>query len=197
MTNNTKDEKNTLRATYRAKREALDPDCRRAWDNTICEVVAASASFRYADVVLGYSPFGFEIDITPLLLRTLASGRRLALPRTYGKGLMQFHYVGSLNELTPGAYGILEPNENAPLYEDTPATLCLVPGILFDRRGLRIGYGGGYYDRFLRDHAVNTLGIIYRDFLLPAVPGGRYDRHVAAIATERGILPAKQTPLCL
>ena len=191
MMNNTRDEKNALRATYRKKREALDPALCKAWDSAICEAVAASASFRYADVVLAYSPFGFEIDITPLLSRTLALGKRLALPRTYGKGLMSFHYVNGLDGLSPGSYGILEPSEDAPLYEDTPATLCLVPGILFDRRGLRIGYGGGYYERFLRDHAVNTLGIIYRDFVLPTVPGGRYDRHVAALATERGILPTR------
>ena len=191
MTNNTKDEKNTLRAIYREKREALDAETRRPWDEAICAAVAASASFRYADIVLGYSPFGFEIDVTPLLLRTLEAGKRIALPRTYGKGLMNFHYVTSLDELESGAYGILEPREDAPLYEDVPATLCLVPGILFDRTGLRIGYGGGYYDRFLRDHEVNTLGIIYRSFVLPSVPGGRYDRHVSAIATERGILPTR------
>lgn len=190
--NNTRDEKNALRAAYRAKREALAMDTRHTWDSAICEIVAASASFRYADVVLAYSPFGFEIDIKPLLLRTLALGKRLALPRTYGKGLMSFHYTDTLDGLVPGTYGIPEPSENAPIYEAVPATLCLVPGIVFDRRGLRIGYGGGYYDRFLRDNTVNTLGIIYRDFVLPTVPGGKYDRRVVALATERGILPTQQ-----
>ena len=191
MTNNTKDEKKALRALYREKREALDINIRRVWDEAICTAVAASASFRYANTVLGYFPFGFEIDIRPLLLRTLEAGKRLALPRTYGKGLMSFHYVTSLDELVSGTYDIPEPREDAPLYEDSPATLCLVPGMLFDRTGLRIGYGGGYYDRFLRDHELNTLGIIYRSFVLPSVPGGRYDRHVAALATERGILPTR------
>ena len=191
MIHNTKDEKNNLRALYRKKREELSLEERAAWDAAICNAVAASASFRYADVVLAYAPFGFEIDITPLLLRTLMLKKRLALPRTHGKGIMSFHYVETLDTLIPGTYGILEPREDAPLYEDTPATLCLVPGILYDRRGLRIGYGGGYYDRFLRDHPVNTLGIIYRDFVLPSIPGGKYDRHVTALATERGILPAQ------
>ena len=190
--NNTRDEKNSLRALYRARREALTKEERTAWDRAICDTVTASASFRYADVVLGYAPFGFEIDIKPLLLRTLEVKKRLALPRTYGKGIMSFHYVETLEDLIPGAFGILEPKEDAPLYEDAPATLCLVPGILFDRRGLRIGYGGGYYDRFLRDHPVNTLGIIYRSFVLPTSPGGKYDRHVTALATERGILPTQQ-----
>lgn len=189
MTNNTKDEKSALRAAYRAKRVALDTEVRRIWDKRICEAVERSASFRYADVILAYFPFGFEIDIRPLLTRALSLGKRLALPRTHGKGLMTFHYIDTLDGLEKGAYGIPEPNESAPLYETAPATLCLVPGIVFDRTGLRIGYGGGYYDRFLRDGAINTLGIIYSDFVLPSIPGGRYDRHVAALATERGILP--------
>ena len=189
--NNTKDEKKTLRAKYRAAREALTREERAPMDERICEVIASCASYRYAEVILGYVPFGFEVDITPLLRRAIADGKRLALPRTYGRGEMTFRYASSLTELSPGKYGIPEPQEECPPYEGSPATLCLVPAIVYDRNGRRIGYGGGYYDRFLRAFPVTALGVIYRAFVLPSLPLGRYDYAVTALATERGILPTQ------
>ena len=157
-------------------------------DARICEVISSCVSYRHAEVVLGYVPFGFEVDITPLLRQALADGKRLALPRTYGRGEMTFRYVTDLAELAPGGYGIPEPEEACPPYEAAPATLCLVPAIVYDRHGRRIGYGGGYYDRFLRSYTVTALGVIYRSFVLPSLPLGRYDHAVAALATDRGIL---------
>ena len=189
---NMKEEKAALRARYRALREALPPELRRERDESLCKAVADCASYRYAECLLAYAPIGCEIDVLPLVRRALAEGRRVALPRTLGAGIMSFHYIASEEELTVGRFGIREPREDAPLFRDTPFALCLVPGMVFDRSGLRIGYGGGYYDRFLRDREIATLGIVYRDFILPSLPGGRYDRRVAALATERGILPIHQ-----
>ena len=101
---------------------------------------------------------------------------------------MTFHYVTSLSELSPGRYGILAPPEENAIYTPIPTTLCLVPGMVFDRHGYRIGYGGGYYDRFLRDFDGSAVGLVYRDHLLPSLPHGRYDLAVSALVTEDGIL---------
>lgn len=189
--NNTKDEKKALRAKYRAEREKLTPEERAPMDARLCEVIAACASYRYAEVILGYVPFGFEVNIMPLLRRALDDGKRLALPRTYGRGEMTFRYVSDLDTLAAGTYGIPEPPEECPAYDGSPATLCLVPAIVYDRNGRRLGYGGGYYDHFLRVYPVTALGVIYRAFVLPTLPLGRYDHAVSALATERGILPTR------
>lgn len=190
---NLKEEKNSLRAAWRRRREALPAEERTRRDIAVCEAVAASASYRYADTVLGYAPIGCEIDVWPFLERAISEGKRVALPRTHGEGVMTFHYVGTLGEAEPtGAFGIREPREDAPLYEGEGTALMLVPGMVFDRDGFRIGYGGGYYDRFLRGRRVATLGIVYRDFILARLPRGRYDRAVGALATDRGILPIPQ-----
>ena len=190
---NLKEAKNSLRATWRRRREALPPEERARRDAAVCEVIAGSVSYRYADILLGYAPIGCEIDVWPLLERALAEGRRVALPRTHGEGVMTFHYVGALGEAEPtGAFGIREPRANAPLYTGEGTALLLVPGMVFDRDGFRIGYGGGYYDRFLRDRQIATLGIVYHDFILARLPRGRYDRAVGALATDRGILPIPQ-----
>ena len=188
---NTKDEKKLLREKYRALREAIPAERRAALDARIMAHIEASASYRYAKTLLAYAPIGAEIDIMPLLSRALASGRRIALPRTRGHGEMTFHYVTSLSELISGKFGIREPREDAPLYTDTPLCLCLVPGVTYDLRGYRIGYGGGYYDRFLRQRQIATLGLIYSESISPRIPAGRYDCAVRALATENGILPTK------
>ena len=187
---NLKNEKDSLRTVWRHRRETLSAEERARRDTALCEAVAMSASYRYTDTLLGYFPIGCEIDVRPLLCRALAEGRRVALPRTHGAGVMTFHYVEALSDTERcGRFGIPEPHENAPLYTGGGTALCLVPGMVFDRSGFRIGYGGGYYDRFLGAHPIATLGIIYHDFILPRLPRGRYDRTVGALATDRGILP--------
>ena len=185
---NIKDEKTALRAKYRAFRAAIPEDVRRTRDLALCERLMACASYRHASTLLAYAPTGSEIDVTPLLRAALAAGKRVALPRSYEGGVMHFHYVTSLSVLTPGRFGIREPPESNEIYTPGPTTLCLVPGMVFDRHGYRIGYGGGYYDRFLRDFDGTAVGVVYRDLLLPSLPHGRYDLAVAALATEGGIV---------
>ncbi len=184
-----KEQKTALRAVYKEKREALPPSLRSERDALICRVIERSASYRYAGVLLAYAPIGAEIDIMPLICSALEGGKRVCLPRTLGQGVMTFHYISSPSELVNGRFGIREPREDAPLFQGAPSSLILVPGIVFDESGRRIGYGGGYYDRFLRKHEVGALGVVYRDFILPSLPFGRYDRCVSALATDRGILP--------
>ena len=187
-----KEEKSRLRALYKELRAALPPEVRNEASEAVCRTVAASAAYRHASTLLAYAPIGAEIDLRPLLSDALSSGKRVALPRSYREGIMTFHYIASLSELTPGAYGIPEPPEANERFLGAAATLCLVPGIVFDREGYRVGYGGGYYDRFLRDFDGTAIGTVYHDFLLDALPHGRFDLAVSALATERGMLPVQQ-----
>lgn len=185
-----KDEKTRLRTLYKEKRSALPEAARRERDAALRETLAASPSYRHASTLLAYAPIGAEIDLLPLLADALSAGKRVALPRSHREGIMTFHYIKSLSELRAGTYGIPEPPSDAAIFTSAPATLCLVPGIVFDRRGYRIGYGGGYYDRFLRALDGAAIGIVYHDFILPTLPSGRYDLAVSALATDRGILKA-------
>jgi 5-formyltetrahydrofolate cyclo-ligase len=185
---NIKAEKDRLRTYFKEKRKALREEEKKALAQAIADRVLHSAAFRYASTLLAYAPKGEEVDILPICEIALQQGKKLAFPRCFGKGEMSFHFISSLSELSPGKYGILEPSAEAPVFSFAPATLCLVPAIVYDRHGRRIGYGGGYYDRFLRSYTVTALGVIYRSFVLPSLPLGRYDHAVAALATDRGIL---------
>ena len=188
-----KEKKTEIRTAYLAKRAALAPEERTKRDERICGFILSSASFRYAQTILAYHPRDNEVDILPVLRTALAQGKRVALPRCEGEHIMTYRYIDDPDALAPGMYGICEPSADAPLFEEEAgrASLCLVPGVVFDVHGFRIGYGGGYYDRFLHDFQGSVAGVIYREFILPSVPHGRYDLALPVMISEKGMIQAK------
>ena len=102
---------------------------------------------------------------------------------------MVFCYVEDISQLESGIYGIREPMENLRQYRsgDAEHPVCLIPGILFDHEGYRLGYGKGYYDRYLPGFGGTKVGLIYSEFLLDAVPRGRFDLSVDLLVTEKGV----------
>ena len=185
--------KTDLRQEYLSKRAALPAEEKRQRDEKINRLILSSASFRYANTVLAYFPRESEIDVRPVLLEALALGKRVALPRVEGEHRMTYRLIESFDGLMPGAFGILEPGADAPVYVERAGdtSLCLVPGVIFDVHGFRIGYGGGYYDRFLHDYNGASAGIVYRDFILPSLPHGRFDLALPVMITDGGIVCAK------
>lgn len=185
--------KTALREQFLARRTAMPPQEKKAREEKICRLILSSASFRYAETILAYSPKESEIDIRPVLREALTQGKRLALPRCEGEHLMIYRYISSLEELTPAAFGLMEPKATALAFTEDPghSSLCLVPGVVFDVHGYRIGYGGGYYDRFLNNFHGSVAGVIYRDFILPQLPHGRYDRALPIMITDGGMVSAK------
>ncbi len=179
-------EKNALRKQYAALRNEIPQDVRKKTDMKICQALISSASFRYADCILAYAPKGPEVDILPAVYEALAQGKRVAFPLCCEGNTIRFFYAHP-QELVPGAFGILEPAQGASPCTDFQGAICLVPGLLFDTAGYRIGYGKGYYDRFLSGFSGATLGIVRREFILKQLPQGRYDRTVSALVSEKGV----------
>ena len=152
----------------------------------------ASATFRYADILLMYYPKPDEIDIRPIAEAALAAGKKIAFPRCNPEDhTMVFHYVSSLAELEPGSYNIMEPAATLDAFALEEAersnVVCIVPAVVFDKKGYRIGYGGGYYDRYLAGFRGTKMGFAYRDFIVNSVPHGRFDLTVDVMITERGL----------
>ena len=159
-----KELKTTIRKEYLLRREAIPPAEKARRDEKICHYILSSASYRYADTLLAYYPRKGEVDILPVLSAALAAGKQVALPRCDGDHHMTYRFVSSLDDVEPGMYGIPEPREEAPAFspDGGHATLCLVPGVVFDVHGYRIGYGGGYYDKFLASEPNHpTLALCY------------------------------------
>ncbi len=179
-------EKRELRRALLLRRAALSREYRLRASRAIAEKIMASDLWQKARTVLAYFPVGEELFLVPLWERALAEGKRVAFPRCEN-GEMRFVAVTSLVELTEDAYRIPAPPEEGETVETFEATLAVVPALSADREGFRLGYGGGYYDRFLQKHPeVVTLCAIYDELFSP-VPLIRepFDVPVQAVLTEK------------
>lgn len=134
---------------------------------------------------MAYAAIPPEAELKPVLEEILRQGKRLLLPRCDSDGTMTAREIRDLTELQPGAYGILEPDPDAPVVPADEIDLILVPGLAFDRHGRRMGRGKGYYDRFLTGYAGKTMGIC--TLLVPEVPVEPLDRTMDAVVTDSGI----------
>ncbi len=145
-------EKKILRRCLRQQRRSLDEGYRREADVRICGYVTALPVFREAGLIFTYVSAGDEVDTGAIIDKALAAGRRVAVPRCVPDcpGVMEACEIHSPDDLRPGAFGLLEPPENCPAVRPEEISLCIVPCLSADEEnGARLGYGGGYYDRFL------------------------------------------------
>lgn len=182
--------KNEIREKYKLIRASLDRDLKAEMDTKICRAFLASATYRYASVLLLYSPKKDEVNILPIAEKALADGKKVAFPRCVPDTHdMEYHFVDSLDVMHKGSYGLLEPDESLPIYDrhSVENAVCIVPALVYDKKGYRLGYGKGYYDRYLGSFNGSKVGMIYTDFILDQLPRGRFDLSVDFMVTERGI----------
>ena len=169
-----KKQKDDIREEYKKKRLEMPMEERARRDDAICQVAQGLVSFRYAEFVLLYAACDGEIDVDAIARIALEKGKKICFPRCDKKThTMTYHIVSSLDELSPDSYGILEPAPDAPLYDnhtEKGSAVCFVPGLVYDKAGYRLGYGKGFYDRYL-----------------PEVPRGRFDMSVDILLTEKGV----------
>lgn len=179
--------KNGLRRQYGAVRGEISPQDRQRYDRKITRTVMALMSYKAAECILCYASMGSEIDTRALMEEALRQEKRLALPVTRRDKTITFHYVTDLGALAPGRYSIPEPDGAGEMFDGRERSVCIVPGIAFDREGYRLGYGGGYYDRFLHGYGGIKIGVCYHALLVRHLPRGQYDISVDMIVTEKGV----------
>jgi len=180
-------EKKQLRTALRRQRREIPDDIRKELDEGIFRNVTASPYFRDAETLLLYVSCGGEADTIRIIEQALRLGKHVALPKCQKMGEMQFFLIQSMEELEPGAYGILEPT-GTRMPQITADTVCFVPGVAFTKTGKRLGQGGGYYDRFLEKFPMlQTIGICCSTMLLEELPCEVHDRCVDAVITEETI----------
>ncbi|RAU93190.1 5-formyltetrahydrofolate cyclo-ligase [Paenibacillus sp. YN15] len=190
--------KKELRRTMLEQRERLGAEERRVKSASLCsrivDMLEGQGILRGQGQLLTFMPFGHEADIHPVAERCWAAGGSVAVPKTVpAQKKLELFTVRSLEELTPGLWGILEPDAEKGAVPADPAQLLavLVPGVAFDRSGGRVGYGGGYYDRLLaglEEQGIRPLRIapafemqICEELALEA-----HDIRVDAVVTESG-----------
>lgn len=152
--------KQELRKAIRARKRAMTEEEIERRSRSLCQKFLESDAYRACRTLYGYLPYNQEVRTLPILAQALADGKQVAVPKVYGDD-MKFIVLDDLTQVSKGYAGIPEPIADAPVAEDETA-LVLMPGLAFDPQGHRIGYGGGFYDKFLsREPNHPTLALCY------------------------------------
>lgn len=166
--------KTELRNLIRAKKRAMSPEEIQSRSEKLAQLFFASDLYRNARTIYGYLPYNQEVRTIPMLEQALKDGKRVAVPKCYGDE-MKFIYMEDLHLVEKGYAGIPEPVADGPVGDD-PHALVLMPGLAFDPQGHRIGYGGGFYDKFLaREPDHPTLALCYDFQMLPHLDTEAFD----------------------
>ena len=173
-------DKTALRKTIRERKRAMTPEQIEDKSRRLGQLFLECEAYRQARTVYGYLPYNQEVRTVPMLQQALRDGKQVAVPKVYGEE-MKFILMTDLSLVATGYAGIPEPIADGPIADD-PTALVLMPGLAFDPQGHRIGYGGGFYDKFLAaepDHP--TLALCYDFQMLPALETEEFDIPVDAV----------------
>jgi len=166
--------KKELRNWIRERKRAMSPEDIRQLSMRLMESFVASEEYASASSVYGYLPYNQEVRTVPILERALADGKRVAVPKVIGEE-MRFIWMDDLSLVEKGFAGIPEPVADGPVADD-PFALVLMPGLAFDPQGHRIGYGGGFYDKFLAAEPTHpTVALCYGFQMFPALDTEAFD----------------------
>lgn len=191
MVNASKQIKWQLREQMLAQRKLLSDEQKRLWDQQIVGALLEHPWYQNALMIMVYLAMPSEIDLGAFIDSASAKGRQVCVPRVNRQTkMMDACGLTAESELVPGVFGILEPAKEAPIVPLSEIDLIVMPGLAFTPAGDRIGYGGGYYDRFLvgrKDHT-RLLGVAYDFQVVPEFPVFDYDQKIHGLVTPTRVL---------
>lgn len=183
-------EKKKIRREVLALRNALPPAELEGMSKSICRRFARLPVLKDCKSVMIFLSFGSEVNTDYIIERLWRQGKKVFVPLCKPETReMEIFPIASFADVEPGYFGIREPKKNIqpPVSKDA-IDMVLVPAVAFDRKGFRVGYGGGYYDRFLAGMKAPKLGLAFSCQIIPAVPVGEYDQAVESVITETGFI---------
>lgn len=183
--------KDELRLELKAARKSINN--KSEIDFIIANKLFSHKMFKETDLILCYASLDDEISTDYIINHSLSLGKRVALPHCINNnGLMGFYEIKSLSDVAVGSFGVREPViEKCKPINEFSNSLIVVPGLAYDKKGYRLGYGKGYYDRFLQKHSLNSIGLCYNSFIQKEIPINQYDKSVDFVITEIAILDCR------
>lgn len=177
------EEKRAIRKLVYASRKACPDQSVESWSRTITESVTHLPEFRSTDHILVYADYNHEVMTGFLAEEAWKAGKEVAVPKVVGKDMVFYRFT-DFGQLKPGYFGIPEPQEGETVqWEDA---LMIMPGVAFDRKGHRVGYGGGFYDRFLEKHPhIKKVAVAFSFQVFPEVPTEQTDISPDILVTEQ------------
>lgn len=184
--------KTEIRTEVKKRRANAAPEVLHEASLRIKDRFTGLEAYRKADVLLAYVDAKREVETRLLMQQAWKDGKQVAAPRVDGDGIMHYYYIESLEELESGSFGIMEPGQNCPLCE-TEEGLLLMPGVAFDESCHRVGYGGGYYDRYLEKHpGLLHIALAFEFQVFQEVPFEDHDILPEIIVTEERLLKPQE-----
>lgn len=185
-------EKKDIRAEVKRRRKEADEAVLHEHSLRILERFTALPAYRDASLLLAYVDAKREVETRLLMSKAWEDGKKVAAPRVDGDGVMHYYYLDSFDGLEPGSFGIMEPRKDCLLCEAEEG-LLLMPGVAFDEHCHRVGYGGGYYDRYLEKHPrLVHIALAFEFQIFPEVPYEEHDICPEQIVTENRILKGEK-----
>ena len=167
-------------------REKMTAQYKRSLDIEIASRFLCTREYMNAKTLLTYVSRENEVDTIGIIHAAFANKKQVAVPKCEGKGIMNFYLITSMDDLHTGYGSILEPDTSkCRLLEDFSDSVCVVPALSFDPEGYRLGFGGGYYDRFLSTYKGISAGICYGSFVKWELPREQFDVAVDLLVTDR------------
>jgi 5-formyltetrahydrofolate cyclo-ligase len=186
-----KERKQALRAAAISQRTCLKRKDSQTWSRLIQEKVLQFPPYVSAQAIALYSPIQNEVDTEAIRDQALSAGKAVHYPKLTRESSLELVQIDADGAFSVGRFGILEPAGDRRLLQDDPSQLIImVPGVVFDSRGNRLGRGLGYYDRFLQQLRANTtfVGLAYEFQIVDEVPAELWDQRVHYVITERRII---------
>lgn len=181
--------KRTLRQQFKDLRLQIEPQRKRHLDDAVFKKLTACGAYREASLILVYVSTPIEVDTRLLIEYSLQIGKFVAVPKCNTQNTtMDFYLINSLDDLEEGTYSVLEPRDGmCKKLKRFDNSVCIVPALAFDMQGYRLGYGKGYYDRFLGGYSGKRLGLCYSFCAVNELIHGYYDRPVDLLVTDKYI----------
>lgn len=179
-----KEEKQKLRRTLRATHRPSAEESAAAAANLI-----ACPEYQSAKTIFCFVGAHAEFDTTAIINDALLAGKVVCVPLCMGRGLMEARRINALSDLvSTGSFGILEPSGRAPLMRPEEIDFAVIPCLACDKRGFRLGHGGGYYDRYLENVKFAQALLCHSEQIVDRLPADAWDVSIRLIVTEKGIL---------
>ena len=184
---NIKERKRELRAYYKKLRAECPQDIKQDLDKELTQKFLLLDEYKNCDTLFAFVSMPIECDTSKIIDNALLDNKRVALPKCKNKsGIMDFYFINSKDDLKKGMYSIFEPDsDKCKLVTDFSHGRCLVPGLCFDFQGYRLGFGKGYYDKFLNDFGGTSVGICYSRYVEKSLPHGIFDKYTDILVTEK------------
>lgn len=182
--------KSELRIEYKNKRKSIAN--KSLTDTEIQTAFLESDVYKNAKSILCYCALEDEISTDKILLKAFEDKKTVAAAKCLDRnGNMEFFVINSMEDLSCGAYNIREPKATCVAFSDFEDSVILVPALCFDNNGYRLGYGKGYYDRYLQKHSLISVGLCYNNNIINQLPIDKYDKSVDYIVTQNKIIDCK------